>query len=56
MQPLIELIVSRFSESLREEYEERAAIMQYEGKMTQEEAEYQALLDVFRRSNEIKFL
>lgn len=54
MQPLIELIVSRLSETLREEYEERAAIMQYEGKMTREEAEYQALLDVLRRSDENK--
>lgn len=53
MKPLIELIVSRLSETLREEYEERAAIMQYEGNLSQEDAEYLALLDVLRRHPEV---
>ena len=34
---------------LREEYEERAAIMEYEGGLPREFAEYLALLNVFHR-------
>lgn len=36
-------------EQLKEEFEERAAIMQFDGKMTREEAETQAGLEQLRR-------
>lgn len=38
-------------EQLKEEFEERAAIKQFDGKMKQEEAEYWAWKDTYERIN-----
>ena len=46
---VIELL-DRLHPDLREDYEERAAIMQYDGKMPRDHAECLALLDIIRRN------
>lgn len=46
---VIELL-DRLEPALREEFEERSAIMQYEGKMQRDHAECLALLDIIRRN------
>jgi hypothetical protein len=49
-----EFLLSTFSETEKEMYEERAAIMQYDGGLTQEEAESEAIRIVIKTSLEIK--
>lgn len=46
---LVADMVSKLSPALREEFEERAAIMEFEGRLDRREAEYLALLDVLHR-------
>ena len=41
-----QLLVDRLSDEQYELFEERAAIMQHEANLTQDEAEYQAVCDV----------
>ena len=47
--PLVAEMVSKLDASLREEFEERAAIMEFEGAMLRDHAECMALLDVLHR-------
>jgi hypothetical protein len=49
LNPLVADIVAMLDPSLREDYEERAAIMEYEANMERAHAECLALLDVLRR-------
>ncbi len=46
---IIEML-NHLNDYQREEYEERAAIMQYDGKMARDHAECLALLDIIRRN------
>jgi hypothetical protein len=46
---LVAAIVSLLDASLLEEYEERAAIVQFDGKVDRREAECLALIDVLHR-------
>ena len=46
-------IVSGLDPDLREEFEERAAIMEYDGKIDRAHAECLALIDVLRRHPDI---
>lgn len=46
--PIVEALVARLDEALRESFEERAGIMQFEAGQTRELAEALALLDVIR--------
>lgn len=41
-----QLLVDRLSDEQFEHFEERAAIMEHEANLTQDEAEYQAVCDV----------
>lgn len=47
--PLVAEMVSKLNPSLREEFVERAAIMEYEGAMLRDHAECLALLDILHR-------
>lgn len=47
--PLVASLVRRLSTDLRDDYEERAAIMEFDGSLTREHAEALALLDVIHR-------
>lgn len=47
--PLVAEIVSKLDQALQEEFQERAAIMEYEGKLSRDHAECLALLDVLHR-------
>lgn len=49
-------ILDRLSPDQREEYEERAAIMQYDGGLFRSHAENLALLDIIRRSGKYTIL
>lgn len=49
MYPLVEEIVSKLDANLREEFEERESIMEYDGRLPPEHAECLALLDVIQR-------
>lgn len=51
--PLVADMVKLFDESLREEFEERAAIIEFDGKLPRAHAECLALLTVLRRHPEI---
>jgi len=46
---LVACIVSLLDEALLEEFQERAAIMEFDGKLDRHEAECLALIDVLRR-------
>lgn len=48
IEPIVEALVCRLDENLREAFEERAGIMQFEAGKTRELAEALALLDVVR--------
>jgi hypothetical protein len=52
MNTLVESIVSQLNPAQREEFEERAAIMEFEGKLERNYAEALALLDVLNRHTE----
>ena len=47
--PLVSEMVSKLNPALREEFEERAAIMEFDGAMLRDHAECLALLDVLHR-------
>ncbi len=47
--PLVADMVNRLDANLREEFEERAAIMEFDGKLPRGHAECLALLDVLHR-------
>lgn len=47
--PLVAEMVSKLDPALREEFEERAAIMEFEAAMLRDHAECLALLDVLHR-------
>jgi hypothetical protein len=46
---LVACIVSLLDACLLEEYQERAAIIQFDGKLDRHEAEFHALLDLLHR-------
>ena len=46
-------IVSKFDDDLREDFEERAAIIEYDGQLQRAHAEALALIDVLRRHPEV---
>ena len=46
-------IVSKLDDNLREDFEERAGIIEFDGKLSRGHAECLALLDVLRRHPEI---
>ncbi len=46
---LVADLVTKLDEGLREEFEERAAIMEFDGKVPRAHAECLALLDLLRR-------
>ena len=46
-------IVSKFDDNLREDFEERAGIIGFDGKLSRGHAECLALLDVLRRHPEV---
>ena len=48
LEPIVEALVCRLDERLREAFEERAGILQFEAGRSRELAEPLALLDVFR--------
>lgn len=56
MYPLVEAIVTKLDSVLREEFEERAGIMQYEGKLERDDAEQQALINLLQRHEGIQIL
>lgn len=43
-------LLGRLEPDLREDFEERAAIMQYDGKLSRDHAECLALLDLIQRN------
>lgn len=47
--PLVAEMVNKLDPALREEFEERAAFMEFEGAMLRDHAECMALLDVLHR-------
>ncbi len=47
--PLVSESVSKLSPALREEFEERAGIMEFDGKLSRTDAESLALADVLHR-------
>ncbi len=49
LNPLVADIVAMLDPDMREDYEERAAIMEYEAKMERAHAECLALIDLLRR-------
>jgi len=52
MNPLVEQMVNTLVPNLREEFEERAAIIEFDSPLTREHAECLALLDVLHRHPE----
>lgn len=50
--PLVAKMVSKLDPALQEEFQERAAIMEFEGAMLRDHAECLALLDVLHRHPE----
>jgi len=50
--PLVADVVAKLSPSLREEFEERAGIVEFDGKLPRAHAECLALLDVLLRHPE----
>ena len=54
--PLVAEMVSKLNPALREEFEERAAIMEFEGKLSRDHAECLALLDVLHRHTDISLI
>lgn len=56
MYPLVEAIVTKLDAALREEFEERAAIIEYEAKVVRDDAEHLALIDVLRRHPEVSIV
>ena len=53
MYPLVEVIVIKLDDGLREEFEERAGIIEFDAKVTRDDAEHLALLDVLQRHPEL---
>jgi hypothetical protein len=51
--PLVAEMVSKLDPSLREEFEERAAILEFEAAMLRDHAECLALLEVIKRHPEV---
>ena len=49
MYPIVSELIERLDADVRELFEERAGIVEYEGELPREEAESYALLDVLRR-------
>lgn len=49
LNPFVAKIVAKLSPALREDFEERAAIMEFDGNPPREHAECLALLDVLNR-------
>ena len=47
--PLVAEMVAKLNASLREDFEERAAIMEFDGNLQRDHAECLALLDVLHR-------
>lgn len=52
LDPLVMEMVNKLDDNLREEFEERAGIVEFDGKFTRSHAECLALLDVLRRHPE----
>ena len=50
--PIVADIVNQLNANLREDFEERAAIIEYDGQLDRAHAECLALLDVLRRHPE----
>ena len=48
MNEIVEELLTRLSEDQREDFEERAGIMEYDGKLTRDHAECLALLVIIR--------
>jgi hypothetical protein len=48
LEPIVDALVARLDDNLREAFEERAGIMQFEAGKSRELAEALALLDVIR--------
>ena len=48
-QPIVSDLVARLDENLREAFEERAGIMEFDGGLSREHAECLALLDLYSR-------
>lgn len=53
MDELVSKLVDRFDASLREDFEERAAIVEFEANLSREHAECLALLDLLSRHPEV---
>lgn len=53
LDPLVASVVAKLSPSLREEFEERAGIVEFDGKLPRAHAECLALLDVLIRHPEV---
>jgi hypothetical protein len=49
MNEIVEELLTRLDEAQREDFEERAAIMQYDGGLTRDHAECLALLCILRK-------
>ena len=49
MNEIVAELVGRLPEDLKEEWEERAAIMEFDGGLSRDHAECLALLDIIRR-------
>lgn len=47
--PVVANLVSQLNESMQEEFEERAGIIEFDGNLTRAHAECLALLDLFTR-------
>ncbi len=52
LDPLVAHLVQRLSAPLREDFEERAGIIEFDGNVPRDEAESQALLDLIERHPE----
>ena len=53
MDPLVADMVNLLDDNLREEFEERAAIIEFDAKLPRAHAECLALLDVLKRNPEV---
>lgn len=49
LNPLVAEMVEKLNANLREDFEERAAIMEFDGNLSRDHAECLALLDVLHR-------
>lgn len=56
MYPLVEAIITKLDTALREEFEERAAIIEYDAKVPRDDAEHLALIDVLQRHPEVSIV